>query len=66
MIISALNYSSIKLREKEEIEKKRKAAAKAMEERAEARYTTPSRTQSTQTELPGGGRPPVEFEESLG
>lgn len=54
MIISTLNYSSIKAREKEEGEKKRKAAAKAVEEKIQAenaaRYTTPSRTQSTQTE----------------
>ncbi|KIW70821.1 hypothetical protein PV04_03060 [Phialophora macrospora] len=56
MIISALNYSSIKMREKEEVEKKRKAAEKAQEERERAierdqgRYTTPSRTQATQTE----------------
>ncbi|KAG9779744.1 hypothetical protein ABEF93_004846, partial [Exophiala dermatitidis] len=63
MIISALNYSSIKMREKEEAEKKRKAAAKAMEERVEARYTTPSRAQSTQTDE---AKPPVNYEESLG
>lgn len=63
MIISALNYSSIKMREKEEAEKKRKAAAKAakaFEERVEqARYTTPSRAQGTQTDQVGA-------EESLG
>ncbi|EXJ87596.1 hypothetical protein A1O3_04557 [Capronia epimyces CBS 606.96] len=63
MIISALNYSSIKMREKEEAEKKRKAAAKALEERVEARYTTASRTQSTQTDA---APPPVDYEESLG
>ncbi|EHY56988.1 hypothetical protein HRR83_001945 [Exophiala dermatitidis] len=63
MIISALNYSSIKMREKEEAEKKRKAAAKAMEERVEARYSTPSRAQSTQTDE---AKPPVNYEESLG
>jgi hypothetical protein len=57
MIISTLNYSSIKMREKEEAEKKRKAAEKAQEEREkamekeQARYTTPSRAQGTQTEL---------------
>jgi Flp pilus assembly protein TadB len=57
MIISTLNYSSIKSREKEETEKKRKAAAKAQEERIQqAQYTTPSRPQGTQTD----------FEESLG
>jgi hypothetical protein len=53
MIISTLNYSSIKSREKEEAEKKREAAAKAHEEKVEAaaaaRYTTPSRAQGTQT-----------------
>ncbi len=61
MIISTLNYSSIKMREKEEAEKKRKALQKAQEERTEAqlRYTTPNRAQGTQTEA----RP---LEESLG
>lgn len=55
MIISALNYSSIKMREKEEVEKKRKAAAKEQKERDQAlqreegRYTMPSRSQGTQT-----------------
>jgi hypothetical protein len=64
MIISALNYSSIKMREKEEVEKKRKAAAKAQEERdraldrEQARYTTPNRSQSTQTEGVGAS---IEF-----
>lgn len=56
MIISTLNYSSIKMREKEEAEKKRKAASKALEERAaaeQARYTTPNRAQGTQTEDAG-------------
>lgn len=56
MIISTLNYSSIKMREKEEAERKRKAAAKAQEEQRadnQARYTTPSRTQGTQTEDAG-------------
>ena len=61
MIISTLNYSSIKSREKEEVEKKRQAAAKAQEEKVDAstsaKYTTPSRAQGTQT---------AEFEESLG
>ena len=43
--------------EKEEAEKKRKAAEKAQEEREkagekeQARYTTPSRAQGTQTEI---------------
>lgn len=56
MIISTLNYSSIKMREKEEKAKQRKAAEKAQEDRElamqreQARYTTPSRTQATQTE----------------
>ncbi|OCT50513.1 hypothetical protein CLCR_07192 [Cladophialophora carrionii] len=64
MIISALNYSSIKMREKEEAEKKRKAAEKAQEEREralereQARYTTPSRAQGTQTEGVGAS---IEF-----
>ncbi|KIW87125.1 uncharacterized protein Z519_12236 [Cladophialophora bantiana CBS 173.52] len=56
MIISALNYSSIKMREKEEAEKKRKAAAKAQEERGQqfqreqSKYPGLSRAQGTQTE----------------
>ena len=55
MIISTLNYSSMKAREKEEGEKKRKAAEKAQDDREQvlqreqARYTTPSRAQGTQT-----------------
>jgi hypothetical protein len=55
LIISALNYSSIKYREKEERDKKRKAAEKAQEEREQvaqreaARYTTPMRESGTQT-----------------
>jgi hypothetical protein len=53
MIISSLNYSSIKTREREEVEK-RNAALKKKEqeerERAEqARYTTPSRDTGVQT-----------------
>lgn len=63
MVLSALNYSSIKTREKEEIEKKRKAAKKAQEERAEARYTTPSRAQGTQT---SDSAVQANYEESLG
>ena len=63
MVLSALNYSSIKAREKEEIEKKRKAAQKAQEERGEARYTTPSRSQGTQTSESGVQ---ANYEESLG
>lgn len=63
MVLSALNYSSIKTREKEEIEKKRKAAQKAKEERAEARYTTPARAQGTQTSESGVQ---TNYEESLG
>lgn len=58
MIISTLNYSSIKSREKEEAEKKREAAAKAHEEKVEAaKYTTPSHAQGTQT---------AEFEGTMG
>ena len=55
MIISTLNYSGIKMRQKEEAEKKRKAAEKEQNEREQAmqreqaRYTTPSRAQGTQT-----------------
>ncbi|KIX96737.1 uncharacterized protein Z520_07456 [Fonsecaea multimorphosa CBS 102226] len=56
MIISALNYSGIKMREKEAAEKKRKEAEKAQEEREQqyqreqARFPGSSRTQGTQTE----------------
>jgi hypothetical protein len=56
MIILALNFSSIKMREKEEAAKRRKAAEKAQQEREQAmereqaRYTTPSRTAGTQTD----------------
>jgi hypothetical protein len=61
MIISTLNYSSIKSRGKEEMEKKREAAARAHEEKVDAavaaRFTTPSREQGTQT---------AEFEGSMG
>jgi hypothetical protein len=63
MVLSALNYSSIKTREKEEIEKKRKAGKKAQGERAEARHTTPSRAQGTQTSESGVQ---ANYEESLG
>ena len=55
MIISALNYSSVRQREKDEAMKQRKAAEKAQEEREkamereQARYTTPSRSSGTQT-----------------
>lgn len=54
MIISALNYSSIKTREREEAEKKRKLVkAKQKEEQAkleQARYTTPSRDAGVQAD----------------
>lgn len=63
MIIMALNYSSIKMREREEAEKKKKAARKAEQERAEARYTVPSRAQGTQTD---SSTPARDYEESLG
>jgi hypothetical protein len=63
MVLSALNYSSIKARDREDIEKKRKAAQKAQEERAEARYTTPSRAQGTQT---SDSAVQANYEESLG
>lgn len=63
MVLSALNYSSIKTREKEEIEKKRKAAQKAQEDRADAKYTTASRAQGTQTSDSGVQ---ANYEESLG
>ncbi len=62
MIISALNYSSIKMREKEEAEKKRKAAAKAQEARADLQGRE-IRAQGTQTDAT---RPAVDYEESLG
>lgn len=66
MIISALNYSSIKLREKEDAEKKRKAAKqkeKDRQEREKQQYTTPSRDQAVQA---GGGITTGSYEESLG
>ncbi|OAP61345.1 hypothetical protein AYL99_03548 [Fonsecaea erecta] len=59
MIISALNYSSIKMREKEEAEKRRKAAAKDEKEREQqfqreqANYPGLSRSQGTQTDEMG-------------
>lgn len=62
MIISTLNYSSIKLREREEAEKKKaalKKKQKEQQERAEqARFTTPSRDTAVQTD--------ASYEESLG
>ena len=65
MIINALNYSSIRQREKDEAEKKRKAAKakqQARDKEMEQRYTTPSRDQGVQT----SGTPAREYEESLG
>ena len=62
MIISALNYSSIKLREREEAEKKKAALKKKQKEEREraeaARFTTPSRDTGVQTG--------TNYEESLG
>ena len=49
MTLISLNYSSYKLREKEEAERKVVAAKKKAAERDEARYTTPARDQGTQT-----------------
>ena len=64
MIISSLNYSSIKTREKEEAERKRKSAkAKEKERQQQAQYTTPSRDQGVQA---GGGIQTGSYEESLG
>jgi len=63
MIISALKYFSVKTREKEEAEKKKAAAEKALEERAETRYPIPSKGESAQAD---SGRPSVDYEESLG
>lgn len=71
MIINALNYSSIKLREREEAEKKKaalKKKQKEQEERAEAavqtRFTTPSRDAGVQTSSGSSAAP--SYEESLG
>lgn len=72
MIISALNYSSIKLREREEAEKKRKAAKEKMKARERemegagvgAKYTVSTREMGVQTGGDGGGG--VGREESLG
>lgn len=58
MTLISLNYSSYVMREKEEAEKKMAAAKKKAAERDEARYTTPSRDQGTQTSS--------SFAESLG
>ena len=69
MIIMALNYSSIKLREKEEGEKKRKAAKakqQARDQEVEQRYTTPSRDQGVQTSSGDRSAPARNYEESLG
>ena len=64
MIINALNYSSIKMRERDEAEKKKavlKKKQKEERERAEqARYTTPSRDAGVQT---ADG---ASYEESMG
>jgi len=64
MTLSSLNYFSIKMREKEEVEKRKRAAKKEQEERAEARYTTPSRVQGTQTRSTLSAT--QSYEESLG
>ena len=76
MIISALNYSSIKIREREEAEKKKKALKqkqKEQQERAEqqasqARFTTPSRDMGVQAGMSStsSGTSTEGFEESLG
>ncbi len=59
MVLFSLNYAGHVSRQRAEEEKKKEGARKAIQERAEARYTTPSRGQGTQTDdLPG--------EESLG
>jgi hypothetical protein len=62
MIINALNYSSIKLREREEAAKKKaKLKQKEKEQRErddQARFTTPSRDTGVQTQ--------ANYEESLG
>lgn len=67
MIISALNYSSIKLRERDEAEKKKQALKKKQKEEREraaeqssARFTTPSRDAGVQT------AEGASYEESLG
>lgn len=49
MTLISLNYSSYITREKEEAEKKVAAAKRKAAERDEARYTTPSRDQGSQT-----------------
>lgn len=66
MVLSFLQYYSVKAREQAEIEKKRKAAKKAQEERLvmeQARFTTPSRAAGTQTD---SSVPARDYEESLG
>jgi hypothetical protein len=64
MTLSSLNYFSIKMREKEEVEKRKRAAKKEQEERVEARYTTPSRVHGTQTHSALSAT--QSYEESLG
>jgi hypothetical protein len=54
MTLCALQYYSVKSRENAEVERRRKAAQKAQEEKIMAtdsnRYTTPSRSQGTSTD----------------
>ena len=61
MVLFSLNYAGHVARIRAEEEKKKAAAKKAIAERAEARYTTASRTAGTQTDNQLGN-----YEESLG
>jgi hypothetical protein len=61
MVLFSLNYAGHVTRQSAEAEKKKEAARKAVAERAEARYTTASRTSGTQTDDQPGN-----YEESLG
>lgn len=59
MVLFSLNYAGHVSRQRDAEEKRKESARKAVAEKSEARYTTPSRGQGTQTDdLPG--------EESLG
>lgn len=61
MVLFSLNYAGHVSRQRAEEERKRKAAKKAIAEKAEARYTTASRASGTQTD-----NQPANYEESLG
>jgi hypothetical protein len=61
MVLFSLNYAGHVTRQRAEEDKRKEAAKKALAEKAEARYTTASRSSGTQTD-----NPPGNYEESLG